>query len=227
MQQRVTLPGRPVVEPDRQHSLSGHVLDTAMATTGPQVLVQVGDGLTDANVVGVQYGSAGHRVAQAVQDRHALGRPQNHVERRHGPLAVGAAQQLTGVRVAALEHGVEPRWRCFALQPQAAGADAVPPPWGLAVTREVRFVVGGQLPGVVRLPAHRELGDVGHHPAAPPTFSRREQSTLGALLSSENGLEMRVGRKQACERLLPGVKGYGYLLMHDRQLEQEVMGGSS
>jgi hypothetical protein len=30
VQQRVALPGRPVVEPDRQQPLAGHVLDTAM-----------------------------------------------------------------------------------------------------------------------------------------------------------------------------------------------------
>jgi hypothetical protein len=32
---------------------------------------------------------------------------------------------------------------------------------------QIRLVVGGQLPSVVGLPAYRELGDVGHHPAAP------------------------------------------------------------
>jgi hypothetical protein len=32
-----------VVIPDRQHALTVHVLDTAMAAAGPQVVVQVGD----------------------------------------------------------------------------------------------------------------------------------------------------------------------------------------
>jgi hypothetical protein len=42
---------------------------------------------------------------------------------------------------------------------------------GLAVAGQILLVVGGQLPGVVGLSAHRELGDVGHHPAAPlPAF---------------------------------------------------------
>ena len=45
VQQRITLPGGPVVEPDRQQPLSGHMLDTAVAAAGAQVLVQVGDRL--------------------------------------------------------------------------------------------------------------------------------------------------------------------------------------
>jgi hypothetical protein len=39
VQQRITLPGCPVVKADRQHPLSGHVLDTTMATTGSNVLI--------------------------------------------------------------------------------------------------------------------------------------------------------------------------------------------
>ena len=34
-----------MVEPDRQQPLAGHVLDTAMAAAGPQMVVQVGHGL--------------------------------------------------------------------------------------------------------------------------------------------------------------------------------------
>ena len=41
MQQRVAFSGRPVVEPNGQQPLSGHVLDTAVAAAGPQVLVWV------------------------------------------------------------------------------------------------------------------------------------------------------------------------------------------
>src|SRR5512132_4471906 len=52
-------------------------------------------------------------------------------------------------------------------QPQAVGAGAVPPAWTLTVARQVLLVVGGQLAGVILLPPYRELGDVGHHPAAP------------------------------------------------------------
>jgi hypothetical protein len=47
--------------------------------------------------------------------------------------------------LAALEHGLEPRRRCFALQPEGAGAGAVPAAWGLTVTGQVLLVVGGQL----------------------------------------------------------------------------------
>jgi restriction system protein len=78
-----------------------------------------------------------------------------------------------------------PRRRCFALQPQTAGAGAVPPAWGLPVARQIRFVVGGQLAGVVGLAAYRELGDVGHHPPLPPAFVGASKRTRGALLSSE------------------------------------------
>jgi hypothetical protein len=117
--------------------------------------------------MGRQYGPAGGWVAQAVQDRDALGWSQHHVEGRHGALAVGPAEQLVCGGVPALEHGLEPHRRCFALQAQAGGAGAVPPAWGLAVAGQVRLVVSGQLAGVVRLPAHRQLGDVRHHPAAP------------------------------------------------------------
>jgi hypothetical protein len=174
-----------VVEADRQQALSGHVLDTAMAASGPQLLVQVPDRLGQPGMMGGQHRSSGRWVPEAVEDRDALGGPQDHVEGGHGVAAMGAAQQLAGRGVAALEHGLEPGRRCFALQPQAAGAGAVPPPWTLAVARQVLFVVGGQLAGVVGLPAHRELGDVGHHPAAASRLRWRQQRTRGALLSSE------------------------------------------
>ena len=45
VQQRITLPRCPVIEPDRQHPLSGHMLDTAVTAAGPQMLVQVADRL--------------------------------------------------------------------------------------------------------------------------------------------------------------------------------------
>jgi len=108
VQQRVAFAGCPVVEPDRQQPLSGHVLDTAMATAGPQMLVQVGDGLGQPGVMGSRYRSSSGRVTQAVEDGDALGRPQDHVEGGHGVATVGAAEQLAGGRVAALEHGLEP-----------------------------------------------------------------------------------------------------------------------
>jgi hypothetical protein len=43
VQQRIAFSGCPVVKPDRQHSPTGQMLDTAMAATGAQMLVQVGD----------------------------------------------------------------------------------------------------------------------------------------------------------------------------------------
>jgi hypothetical protein len=135
VQQRVALPRRPMVEPHRQHTLSGHVLDAAVATPSPKVSVQVGHRLPDTGVVGVQHRPAGHRITQAVEHRHALGGAQDHVEGGHGALAVGAAEELAGVGLAALEHPPEPGHRCFALQAEGPGAGAVPPAWGLAVAR--------------------------------------------------------------------------------------------
>jgi hypothetical protein len=118
VQQRVTLPGRPVVEPDRQHPLSGHMLDTAMAATGPEMLVQITDRLGQPSMVGLEHRPASGRIPEAVEDRDALGRAQHHVKARHGVAAVGAAEQLAGCRVAALEHGLEPGHGCFAPQSQ-------------------------------------------------------------------------------------------------------------
>jgi hypothetical protein len=81
-----------MVKPDRQQPLSGHMLYTALATACTNVLIQITDRLLDTGVMGVQHGPAGRRIPEAVEDRQALGRPQDHVERRHGPRAVGAAQ---------------------------------------------------------------------------------------------------------------------------------------
>jgi hypothetical protein len=99
---------------------------------------------------------------------------------------MGTAEQLASRGVPALEHGLEPGHRCFALQPKVGGADAVPPAWGLAVAGQVLFVVGGQLAGVILLPPYRELGDVGHHPPLPSRRRWRQQRTRGALLSSDD-----------------------------------------
>jgi hypothetical protein len=115
VQQRVTLSGGPVVEPDRQQPLSGHVLDTAMAAAGPQVSVQVGGRLADTGVLGGQHRPAGRHIPKSVQDGHALGRPQDHVKGWHGVAAVRAAEEFPGVGVAALEHAAEARRGCFAL----------------------------------------------------------------------------------------------------------------
>ena len=52
MEQGVAFSGRPVVEPDRQHPLSGHVLVAAVTAAGPQMLVQIGDRLGQPSVMG-------------------------------------------------------------------------------------------------------------------------------------------------------------------------------
>jgi hypothetical protein len=133
VQQRVALAGCPVVEPDGQQPLAGHMLDTTVAAASTQVLIQVGDRLGQPSVMGGQHRPAGGWVTEAVEDRDALGRPQDHVEGGYGVAAIGTAKQLAAGRVAALEHGLGPGRRCFALQPQAAGTGAVPPAWGLPV----------------------------------------------------------------------------------------------
>src|SRR4029450_1072557 len=109
------------------------VLMSAVAAPRSQVLIEVGNRLTDAGVVGGPDRPAGSRTTEPVEDRDALGRAQDHVKGRHRVAAMGAAQQLAGCGVAALEHGLEPGRRCFALQPQAGGAGAIPPPWTLTV----------------------------------------------------------------------------------------------
>jgi hypothetical protein len=78
--------------------------------------------------MGLEDGPTGGHIPEPVQDRYALGGAQHHVERGHGIAAVGAAEELGSVWMAALEHGLESGHGCFALQPKAAGAGAVPRP---------------------------------------------------------------------------------------------------
>ena len=94
VQQRVAFSGCPVVEPDRQQPLAGHMLDTTVSAAGAQVAVQVGDRLGQPGMMGRQYRPAGRRVTEAVEDRDALGRAQDQVERWYGVVAVGAAEEL-------------------------------------------------------------------------------------------------------------------------------------
>jgi hypothetical protein len=122
-----------VVEPSRQQPLSGHMLVSAVAATGPHMLVQVADRLDQPSMMGGQHGPPGGRIPQAVENRDALDRPQHHIERGHGAAAMRSAEQLPRRRVAALEHGLELGHGCFALQAEGAGAGAVPPAWALTV----------------------------------------------------------------------------------------------
>jgi hypothetical protein len=211
-----------VVEPDGQQALSGHVLDTTVATAGPNVFVQVADRLGQTGVMGLEDGSAGGWVTQAVEDRDALGRPQDHIKGRDSIAAMRPAEELAGHGVAALEHGLEPGRRCFALQAQGRGAGAGPPAWRLAVAGQIRFVVSGQLTGVVGLPAHRQLGDVGHHPPLPPPPSLAPATHPWCIALLGKWFGVRVGRKQVCEGRFEGVRGCGYFLMRsDQQLKEQ------
>jgi hypothetical protein len=101
----------------------------------PQVLVQVADRLGQPGMMGGQHRPSGRWVAQAVEDRDALGRPQHHVKGGHSIPAMGTAQQLPRRGVPALKHGLELGHGCFAPRPKAHGAGAVPPAWGLTVAR--------------------------------------------------------------------------------------------
>jgi hypothetical protein len=49
--QRIAFSGRPMVKPDRQHSLSGHMLDTAVSAAGSHMLIQIGDRLGQPSVM--------------------------------------------------------------------------------------------------------------------------------------------------------------------------------
>jgi hypothetical protein len=68
MQQRVAFSGRPVVEPDGQQPLSGHMVDTTVAAARPQVLIQVADRFGQPGVMGGQDRPTGGRVTEAVED---------------------------------------------------------------------------------------------------------------------------------------------------------------
>jgi hypothetical protein len=68
VQQWIARAAGAVVEPDRQQPVAGNMLRPAVATPGAQVLIQVGDGLSKAGVVGGQHRPSGRLIAQPVQD---------------------------------------------------------------------------------------------------------------------------------------------------------------
>jgi hypothetical protein len=188
VQQRIPFSGRPVVEADRQQPLTGHARGRHGRDGPPGV--RPGTRSLRRRQRGGRPARPGRwpRPPGRTGSRRSC-RAQDHVECRHRVAAVGAAEELAGVGVAALEHGLESRRRCFARQPEAGGAGAIPAARGLAVAGQVLLVVSGQLAKVVILPTHRQLGDVGHHPAAPlPAVVGASNAPRGALLSSENGL---------------------------------------
>jgi hypothetical protein len=111
-----------MVEADRQHPLAGHVLYTAMTAAGAQVSVQVGDRLGQPSMMGSQDRPAGRRVPQAVEDRDALGRPQDHIKGRDGVAAMRATEQLPRRRVPTFEHGLEPATDASPCSPRVVAA---------------------------------------------------------------------------------------------------------
>ena len=68
VQQWIARAAGAVVEPDRQQPVAGNMLRPAVATPGAQVLIQVGDRLSKAGVVGGQHRPSGRLIAQPVQD---------------------------------------------------------------------------------------------------------------------------------------------------------------
>jgi hypothetical protein len=168
VQQRVARPRRAVVEPDRDQLATSDMVVPAMAAAGADVRLEIAERLLGRLLVGVQHtGDLG--VAQAVQQRHALGRAEHHIEGRHAPVTVGAAEQGAGVGVAAMEHVYERLGGGGAVLAKRGGALAEPAARGLAVAGEVLFAVVGDLAEIVVLAADRQLGDVHNHPCSPFT----------------------------------------------------------
>ena len=92
---------------------------SAVATARPNVGVQIRGRLGHPGMMSGQHRPTGHRVAETVEDRDALGRAQDYVESRDSVAAVRAAEELPSRGVAALEHRLESGRRCFALQAEA------------------------------------------------------------------------------------------------------------
>ena len=173
-----------MVEPDRQHALPLDVLDPGVAAAGAQLLVQVGDRLASP-------AWCASRTARPVEGSPSAYRSDTLLVGRSTTSKAGTALRPWGrpsswpvSGVAALEDGLEAGDGCFALLAQRCSAGAVPAAWGLAVAGQVRFVVGGQLAGVVVLASGGQLGHIRHHLPLPPRRRWRQQRTRGALLSS-------------------------------------------
>jgi hypothetical protein len=168
-------------------SVATNMLRPAVATAGAELPVQVGGRLRQPGVVGGQHRPAGRRIPEPVEDRDALGRAQHQVKAGDRVTAVLAAQQLPGLRVAALDQPPEALLGGFPLQAEAGGAVAVPAAWGLAVAGQVLLAVVGEAFQVVVLAARRQLGHVQHHPSPTSRAPRcASECTPGALLSSDD-----------------------------------------
>jgi hypothetical protein len=89
---------------------------------------------------------------------------------------------------------------------------AVTPSLLLLAGEPVSAVVVVLLLAVAAQGARRAARAAVHRPPAARIPGARGGPSTHPVLSSENGLGMRVGRKQACERRLPGVRGRGYFL---------------
>jgi hypothetical protein len=127
--QRVALARGAVVEPDRQQAVAANMLRPAVAPSGAELPVQVRRRLGQAHVVGVQHRPPGRRFPKAVEHRDALARPQDKVEPGDGVVAVGAAQRLPGLRVAALDQPPEFLLGGLAFEAEAGSSPAVPAAW--------------------------------------------------------------------------------------------------
>jgi hypothetical protein len=118
---------------------------------------------SDALSPGLQHLGGDLRIAEPVQERDALGRPQHHIEGGDPMLAVRAAQQLPGVGWRPWKTRTNASVLAIPLLVQRSGGAAEPAAWWLAVAGQVLFAVACDLADVAVLPANRQLGDIRHH----------------------------------------------------------------
>ena len=103
VRQWIALTRSAMIEPDHQQAPAAHLLVPAMAAARAHLRVQIGDRSGHAFVVSAHHGPALGITTERVQHADVLDRPQHQIPARYGVLAVGTAQQLPGLGVAALE----------------------------------------------------------------------------------------------------------------------------
>ena len=80
-------------------------------------------------MVGVQHLRGDLRIAEPIRQRHALGRSQHQIKRRHAMVAVRPAEELAGVRMAAVEDAHERLGTSDPIVAKRGSATAKPPAW--------------------------------------------------------------------------------------------------
>jgi hypothetical protein len=100
-----------------------------MSPTRADMVLEIGQGFGGRLVVGGQDLGGDLRIAEAIEERDALGWPQHHIERRDAPVAMRSAEQLASVGVAAVEHPDERLGAGDAFLVEGLGAAAEPAAW--------------------------------------------------------------------------------------------------